>query len=194
DWKSRVRELMELYVDRLPGAFIEEKEHSIAWHYRRADPDLASVRVKELTDTLISLTENGQANILEGSKVIEVRPSGVGKGAAASVFLFPEPDFILALGDDSTDEDLFNAMPRSAHTIRVGLTKSQARYSLYSQPQAVQLLESLAACGPPTAEDDTTTLARSVTEGQTVAPGHRRREHAGKPLAESLGPPQAIVP
>jgi trehalose 6-phosphate synthase/phosphatase len=190
DWKTKVRELMELYVDRLPGAFIEEKEHSIAWHYRRADQDLASVRVKELTDTLISLTENGQANILEGSKVIEVRPSGVGKGAAASAFLFPEPGFILALGDDSTDEDLFKAMPKSAHTIRVGLTKSQARYSLYSQPQAVQLLESLTACGPPPADDDAT-LTRSVSEGKDVVPP-RRREHAGKPLAESLGPPQAI--
>jgi trehalose 6-phosphate synthase/phosphatase len=183
---------MELYVDRLPGAFIEEKEHSIAWHYRRADADLASVRVKELTDTLISLTENGQANILEGSKVIEVRPSGVGKGAAASVFLFPEPDFILALGDDSTDEDLFKAMPRSAHTIRVGLTKSQARYSLYNQPQAVQLLESIATCGPPAGHDDDTVLIGSAAENKIGGATHRKREHTGRPLAESLGPPQAI--
>jgi trehalose 6-phosphate synthase/phosphatase len=191
DWKTKVRELMELYVDRLPGAFIEEKEHSIAWHYRRADPDLASVRVKELTDTLISLTENGQANILEGSKVIEVRPSGVGKGAAASAFLFPEPNFVLALGDDSTDEDLFKAMPRSAQTIRVGLTKSQARYSLYSQSQAVQLLESLAACGPPPGHDDDTVVMRNAAEDKISGTTQRKREGGGKPLAERLGPPQA---
>jgi trehalose 6-phosphate synthase/phosphatase len=145
DWKPKVREIMELYVDRLPGAFIEEKEYSIAWHYRRADPDLASIRVKELMDTLISLTENGQANILEGSKVIEVRPTGIGKGAAAQTYLFPEPDFILALGDDTTDEELFKALPPFAYSIRIGVTKSHARCCVYHQRQVVELLETLAA-------------------------------------------------
>jgi trehalose 6-phosphate synthase/phosphatase len=169
DWKAKVREIMELYVDRLPGAFIEEKEHSIAWHYRRSDPDLASVRVRELLDTLIGLTENGQANILEGSHVIEVRPSGVGKGAAAPMFLFPEPDFLLALGDDSTDEDLFKSLPASAYTIRVGLSKSNARFNLYSQPQAVQILEALASMPPPAA-DHQPAVAESLSSFSSAPP------------------------
>ena len=42
DWKERVRPILQLYVDRLPGALLEEKEFSLAWHYRRADPEQAS--------------------------------------------------------------------------------------------------------------------------------------------------------
>jgi len=44
DWKERVRPILQLYVDRLPGALLEEKEFSLAWHYRRADPEQASRR------------------------------------------------------------------------------------------------------------------------------------------------------
>ena len=46
DWKDRVRPILQLYVDRLPGALLEEKEFSLAWHYRRADPDQASLRAR----------------------------------------------------------------------------------------------------------------------------------------------------
>jgi len=147
EWKPRVRDMMELYVDRLPGAFIEEKESGLAWHYRRAEPDLAALRVKELTDHLIALTENGQANILEGDKVIEVRPIGVGKGAAARAFLCRDYDFILALGDDTTDEELFRALPEEAYSIRVGTAQSFARFNVYQQRDGLELLEALAAAG-----------------------------------------------
>jgi trehalose 6-phosphate synthase/phosphatase len=147
EWKPRVRDIMELYVDRLPGAFIEEKESGLAWHYRRAEADLASLRVKELTDHLIAMTENGQANIVEGNKVIEVRPIGVGKGAAARAFLSRDYDFILAVGDDTTDEELFKALPEGAYSIRVGNSKSFARFNVYQQQDVVELLEALAAAG-----------------------------------------------
>src|SRR5262249_30173309 len=42
EWKERVRPILQLYVDRLPGALLEEKEFSLAWHYRKADPEQAS--------------------------------------------------------------------------------------------------------------------------------------------------------
>ena len=52
DWKERVRPILQLYVDRLPGAWLEEKEFSLAWHYRRADFEQASRRARELLDGL----------------------------------------------------------------------------------------------------------------------------------------------
>ncbi len=55
EWKERVRPILQLYVDRLPGALLEEKEFSLAWHYRRADPEQASLRAKELLDDLAGL-------------------------------------------------------------------------------------------------------------------------------------------
>ncbi len=50
EWMPKIMPLLQIYVDRLPGSFIEEKEYSIVWHYRKSDPELASLRAKELMD------------------------------------------------------------------------------------------------------------------------------------------------
>ena len=111
DWKERVRPILQLFVDRLPGALLEEKEYSLAWHYRRADLDQASLRAKELLDDLTGYTRNIDVQVFEGNKVIEVRNSGINKGAAATEWLSGKtPEFILGIGDDWTDEDLFRAL------------------------------------------------------------------------------------
>jgi trehalose 6-phosphate synthase/phosphatase len=51
---------------------------------------------------------------------------------------------VLALGDDATDENLFRVLPESAYSVRVGLTTSYARFNVYNQAQARELLEALA--------------------------------------------------
>ena len=152
DWKPAIRQVMEYYVDRLPGAFVEEKEYALAWHYRRADADLASQRTRELADHLITLTETADLKVLDGKKVIEVRPSSVSKGAACQTFLGRNYDFILAMGDDATDEDMFRALPESAYSIRVGVAKSYARFNVFSQSKVRVLLEDLVAPGAGMAE------------------------------------------
>jgi trehalose 6-phosphate synthase/phosphatase len=129
DWKERVRTILQLYVDRLPGALLGEKDYSLAWHYRRADPDQASVRAKELLDDLADYTRNVDVQVLEGNKVVELRVSGANKGAAATQWLEGQtPEFILAVGDDWTDEDLFRALPPEAVSVRVGLANTAAHY------------------------------------------------------------------
>jgi trehalose 6-phosphate synthase/phosphatase len=131
EWKARVRPILQLYVDRLPGALLEEKEFSLAWHFRRADPELASIRAQELIDDLAGYTRNIDVQVLEGNKVIEIRNTGVNKGTAALEWLGATgPDFILGIGDDWTDEDLFRALPPTAHSVRVGLAHTAARYHL----------------------------------------------------------------
>lgn len=129
EWKERVRPILQLYVDRLPGALLEEKEFSLAWHYRRADPELASIRSKELLDDLSGYTRNIDVQVLEGNKVMEIRNTGVTKGTAAMEWVSGyAPDFILAIGDDWTDEDIFRALPSTAFSVRVGLSTTAARY------------------------------------------------------------------
>jgi hypothetical protein len=87
EWKERVRPILQLFVDRLPGALLEEKEFSLAWHYRRADPEQASLRAKELLDDLTGYTRNIDVQVFEGNKVIELRNSGINKGTAALEWL-----------------------------------------------------------------------------------------------------------
>ena len=138
DWKERVRPILQLFVDRLPGALLEEKEFSLAWHYRRADLDQASLRAKELLDDLTGYTRNIDVQVFEGNKVIEVRSSGINKGAAALEWLSGQtPEFILGIGDDWTDEDLFRALPPAAFSVRVGVANTTARFYL-GKPAAVR--------------------------------------------------------
>jgi trehalose 6-phosphate synthase/phosphatase len=146
DWKERVRPILQLYVDRLPGALLEEKDFSLAWHYRRADPEQASVRAKELLDDLADYTRNIDVQVLEGKKVIEVRNSGVNKGTAATEWLTEKaPDFVLGIGDDWTDEDLFRALPPTACSVRVGVATTTARFFLNNHTAVRRLLRELIA-------------------------------------------------
>jgi trehalose 6-phosphate synthase/phosphatase len=144
DWKERVRPILSLYVDRLPGALLEEKEFSLAWHYRRADPEQSPLRAKELLDDLAGYTRNIDVQVFEGNKVIEIRNSGVNKGSAGLEWLNQfSPDFILGIGDDWTDEDLFRALPPTAFSVRVGLASTAARYYLSSPATVRRMLHEL---------------------------------------------------
>jgi trehalose 6-phosphate synthase/phosphatase len=144
EWKERVRPILQRYVDRLPGALLEEKEFSLAWHYRRADPEQASRRSRELLDALAGFTRNIDVQVLEGNKVLEVRNTGVSKGTAAAEWLGAlGAQFVLAVGDDWTDEDLFRALPATAYSVRVGLAQTAARYYLNNHTAVRKLLREL---------------------------------------------------
>ncbi len=143
-WKEQISPLLELFVDRVPGSLVEEKDFSLAWHYRGVDPELGSVRAQELTYELIGLTANTNLQVLQGSKVVEVKNTGVDKSSALLHWL-PKRDweFVLAIGDDVTDEDVFRSLPDSAYSIKVGLGSSQAKLTLESSDRVLELLQEL---------------------------------------------------
>ena len=135
DWKAQLLPLIAMYTDGVPGSFIEEKEFSVAWHYRKADPELASMRATELIDELVEFTSNINVHVLHGNKVVELRNAGADKGTAAKHLLASDGgDFIFAIGDDWTDEDLFKALPGTAYTIKVGFASSFARFKRQEPP------------------------------------------------------------
>ena len=144
DWKPHLLPILKMYADRVPGSFVEEKEFSIGWHYRRSNPESGSLQARELTDELINFTANIDVQVLQGSKVVEVRNASVNKGVAAMHFISRGSfDFILAIGDDSTDEDLFKMLPGTAYSIRVGMTSSHARFNLRNYVEVRKLIEEL---------------------------------------------------
>ncbi len=144
DWKKSIRPILELYVDRTPGTFIEEKEFSLVWNYRKAYLEEALMRVRELKDVLRSLTANLGLEIKEGSRSLEIKNVGVNKGKAALHWLSKgDWGFILAAGDDWTDEDLFEVLPKDAYSIKVGLTPSKAMFYVNSYVEVRKLLSKL---------------------------------------------------
>ena len=147
EWKRELRPVLELYVARTAGSFIEEKDYSLVWHYRRADADLGEVRAREMMSHLSFMTANTDLQVLEGNKVVEIKNAGINKGTAAARWLAQyQPGFVLALGDDRTDEDTFRALPEEAYSVRVGTgVRSLARYNLASPIEVRQLLRKLLA-------------------------------------------------
>jgi trehalose 6-phosphate synthase/phosphatase len=151
NWKATIVPILQMHSDRLPGSFVEEKEYSVVWHFRRAEPELASIRARELTDDLMVFTANLDVQILQGNKVVEIRCGGVTKGIAAMQFLTNQKfDFILALGDDWTDEEMFKVLPETAYSIMVGLRSSHAKFNLHSHKEVIALLKEMLDTFKPT--------------------------------------------
>lgn len=144
EWKNVVLPVLEAYVDRTPGSLIEDKTYSLVWHYRKADIELGALRALELKTDISSLIENSNLEILEGNKVIEVKVSGINKGTAAGEFLQQYNfDFVLAIGDDWTDEFLFKELPDNAFTIKVGSFNSAAKYYVNNYKDVRKLLTTI---------------------------------------------------
>ena len=144
EWKEQIRPILELYVDRTPGSFIEEKSFSLAWHYRKSNHELSTVRARELKDDLFDLTANLNLMVLEGSKVIEIKNGSINKGLAALRWISKKNwDFILAIGDDWTDEDLFEVLPDSAYSIKVGVGISRAKFYFTNYSEVRKLVKKL---------------------------------------------------
>ncbi|MEM9337362.1 MAG: bifunctional alpha,alpha-trehalose-phosphate synthase (UDP-forming)/trehalose-phosphatase [Bacteroidota bacterium] len=144
DWKEEFLHVMEMYVDRTPGSFIENKDFSLVWHYRKVETGLGEMRTRELTSHLKYISSEKDIQIMEGNKVVEIKNSHVNKGYAAAQWIKNEDyDFYMACGDDWTDEDTFRAMPESAFTIKVGSASSSAKYKVESYQDIRKILKEL---------------------------------------------------
>jgi trehalose 6-phosphate synthase/phosphatase len=131
-------------VTRCAGSFIEEKTNTIAWHYRNTQSGLGFSRSRELLNNLSHLIQNTTLQVVDGNKVLEVRLSGFDKGATAlKIINETDPDFVLCMGDDTTDEDMFKALEGEAYTIKVSNGASSAQYTILSQRQVLPLLNLL---------------------------------------------------
>jgi len=152
-WKARVLPVLEHFIDRTPGSFLEEKELALVWHHRLADPEFGEWLAHELVATLDEMLAETELQAIRGNKTVEVRFAWANKGAVVDRLqsLRPDAGFRLAIGDDRTDEDLFQRLRGEAWTVRVGGGTSSARYSVDSPGEVIAFLESLvrAAEGAP---------------------------------------------
>jgi trehalose 6-phosphate synthase/phosphatase len=141
EWKDKIKPMMQLFVNRCAGSFIEDKRSTLAWHYRNTHPDLGFNRSRELRNSLLQLTGNTPLQVIDGNKVLEVRLMGIDKGSTAmNLVRSMNPDFILCLGDDTTDEDMFRAFIEGAHTVKIGRGNTAAGYTIASQKEVYPFL------------------------------------------------------
>jgi trehalose 6-phosphate synthase/phosphatase len=146
-WLPGVRRILDEATAATPGALVEAKTASLAWHWRMAEPELGAEQAEELWRRLERRVAGEPVDLLRGEKVIEIRPRGVHKGRVVervlSVCERPAPT-IAAMGDDGTDDDMFRALPPESITISVGFRPSTARYRVARPRGARALLATVA--------------------------------------------------
>jgi len=130
DWKRRIMPILDKYAGLTPQARVEEKPHSLVWHYRQSPPYYAQKYVVVLKRVLKPLLKNYNLALFQGNKILEIKNPIITKGAVVKKWHSSDYDFILAIGDDYTDEDMFTALPASSHTIKVRTGRTAARYRL----------------------------------------------------------------
>jgi trehalose 6-phosphate synthase/phosphatase len=162
EWKKKVLPVLEHFMDRTPGSFVEEKDLALVWHHRLADPEFGEWLGNELVATLEEMLAGTELQAIRGNKTVEVRFSWANKGAVLDRLqaLRPDARFRLAIGDDRTDEDLFQRLRGDGWTVRVGEGPSSARYSVDSPEDVLSFLEALVGAAETAA---TSTSARAAT-------------------------------
>ncbi|MBB5636291.1 trehalose 6-phosphate synthase/phosphatase [Pedobacter cryoconitis] len=143
-WKQEIKTVLDSYTDRTPGSFTEDKSYSLVWHYRKAEEGLGELRANEIVNHLEATVADHGLQMMPGNKVIEFKNIEVNKGKATLAWLHDHhPDFIIALGDDHTDEDIFKALKPEDYTIKVGSNLSAARYYLRNFMEVREFLKTL---------------------------------------------------
>lgn len=140
-----VRSVLEKFTKNTPGSFIEEKAHSVAWHYRMSDPVHGERMANELRLHARETFAPLGLELLAGKKMVEVRHIGINKGTVIRRVLggLSDATTVIAIGDDVTDEDMFHAVPDTAMTIAVGNSVTYAKNRLKDPADVRMLLELL---------------------------------------------------
>jgi trehalose 6-phosphate synthase/phosphatase len=145
-WKETVMPLFREVTRLCPNSYIEEKIYSLSWHYRAADPEPGFIISRKLIDMLNNIILSLGLKLLDGNKVVEVMKLAVGKGRAVKRLIGDENcNFILAIGDDATDEEMFEYFKpdKNAFTIKVGNGTTHAGYRFPGVSEVIELLKHL---------------------------------------------------
>lgn len=148
EWMEPAEALMVKAVSRCRGSFIEKKTFSLAWHFRNTEQEEGLYQKNRLVDSLAPLLDSYNLKLIDGNKVIELIGNTDGKGKAVDLLLKKHAcNMILAIGDDTTDEDMFEHLAGNPYavTLKVGDGKTLAQYKLHNVDAVYELLKHISA-------------------------------------------------
>ncbi|KAK9674523.1 hypothetical protein RND81_12G238500 [Saponaria officinalis] len=170
-WVQIAEPVMKLYTEATDGSYIETKESALVWHHRDADLGFGSCQAKEMLDHLENVLANEPVSVKSGQFIVEVKPQGVSKGLVAEkIFtkmaeMGKQADFVLCVGDDRSDEDMFEfigsavnngilSSKTSVFACTVGQKPSKAKYYLDDTIEVMNMLDALAEASDPSPSID----------------------------------------
>lgn len=143
-WDEEILNIIQHAIDKTPRSYMEQKDASIVWHYRNVDIWLAELRSQQLINALIGPCSRLNLQIVPGNKIVEVKPPDFTKGSEVLRRMEKDNyDFVLAIGDDTTDEDMFRVLPAEGVSIKVGNYSPAAKYRIPLQSSVVPFLTNL---------------------------------------------------
>jgi len=145
-WKKTIIPILNQITMLCPESYVEEKLFSLTWHYRNADPVLGLKYSRELIALLKKSVNPYNLKILDGNKVVEVLTNETGKGIAVKkLYNQNNFDFVLSIGDDVTDEEMFEFFLHhpETFTVKVGKGVTNARYKFNTTTEVISLLKQL---------------------------------------------------
>ncbi len=143
-WDKEIINIIQHTIDKTPRSFMEQKEASLVWHYRNVDVWLAELRSQQLVNALIGPCARLNLQIVPGNKVVEIKPPEFTKGSEVLRRMDKQNyDFVLAIGDDTTDEDMFRVLPPDGVSVKVGNFSQAAKYRIPLQSSVATFLTNL---------------------------------------------------
>lgn len=144
EWDKEILDIMKHTVKKTPYSRLEIKDTALVWHYRDVDAWLADLRVNQLVNALITPAARHNLHIMKGNKIIEVKSVEFNKGSEAKrIIQNGQYDFVMAVGDDTTDEDMFIALPDHSISIKVGKNTKTSKYNIPTQELTLKFLREL---------------------------------------------------
>ncbi|RKP12614.1 glycosyltransferase family 20-domain-containing protein [Piptocephalis cylindrospora] len=162
-WMEEIKRIFDYYTERTQGSFVEVKQCSVTWHYRKADPAYGEFQANECQNHLENaVLSKLPIEILVGKKNLEVRPIALNKGEIVRRLVQEETthssssslQWLMCAGDDKTDEDMFRALRKDKAapkdrdwTVTIGEQEKRtlARWHVRQPEQLISLLGQLAA-------------------------------------------------
>jgi len=139
-------DLLMYYSQQIPDSFIEEKNTGYCLHFRACKSEDVSLYLDQLVNDFFDYIKSNNLpyHCTVSPTQFEVLPVGCNKGKALrSVLPMDEHTFILAAGDDDTDEDMFEALPKSAFTFKIGRKETCAKIRIPEVNRFVRFLTDL---------------------------------------------------
>lgn len=144
EWDDEILNIIEHTIEKTPRSHLEQKDASLVWHYRNVDVWLAELRQKQLINALMGPTSRLNLQIVPGNKIVEIKSPEFNKGSEVRRLMAKDDyDFVLAIGDDTTDEDMFYALPPEGISIKVGNFSPAAKYRIPLQSAVIPFLQKL---------------------------------------------------
>ena len=156
-WIKNCSDIISPYLERCEGSCLDVKESSIVWQYTDCDQELGKQYASAMTSELENIIKKYCLKIVNGKGYLEIIGKNIHKGYFVGYKIKEyiknrkALDFILCIGDDTSDEKMFNYLLKKKEDIKkyckkvkfygitVGKKPSKAQFYL-EKPKNVQEL------------------------------------------------------